>query len=227
MFNRTRLAASLAILAFAAAAAQAATIDTTTQGNWIGTYGTQGYILNDYAGGGTDVASLPAYVSGYAYSGANFDVWNGSTNDTRAPENPANPSGSRVAATAYDGNFSVNLTLAHPASFDVSVYGLDWDSNTRDVTLTVNGSSVDVNNVTPTNAYHNGEWVTWSVFGAPAGNFPIDIQYNGGANSVISAITFQAYTPEPSSLVLCGLAPPGCCWRSAGGKRPDRRSANP
>ena len=88
-------------------AGSAATLDTTTQGNWIGTYGGQGYILNDYAGVGNDVFSLPSYVSGYSYSGASHFVWNGSTNDTRAPENPANPSGPRVAATAYDTNYSV------------------------------------------------------------------------------------------------------------------------
>lgn len=209
MTSRKHLVSLSAVLivAFAASLASAATIDTTTQGNWIGVYGSQGYILNDYNGAGSDVAALPSYISGYSYSGStNHYVWDASTSDTRALKNPANPSGPRVAATAYDGNYSVSLNVSHTASFNVSVYGLDWDSTSRDVTLTVGGSSVDLNNSTPVvNAYHNGEWVTWSVFNAPVGTLPIDITYNSGANAVISAITFQAYTPEPSSLVLCGL----------------------
>src|SRR5687767_14339350 len=101
-----------------------ATVDTTTQGNWIGTYGADGYILPFYNGGGpgthapflttfSDVASLPTFVGGYSYgNGAQGYVWEVNSADVRDPQNPADPAGGRTAATAFDhGPYSVDLVL--------------------------------------------------------------------------------------------------------------------
>ena len=51
--------------------------DTTTQGNWIGTYGTQGY---DVIGNAT---SLPSYAT-VTPSGQSTYTWAASTTDPRA-----------------------------------------------------------------------------------------------------------------------------------------------
>ena len=53
--------------------------DTTTEGNWIGTYGTQGYDLD----GGQ--ASLPSYAS-ITVTGANTGTWASTTADLRGLE---------------------------------------------------------------------------------------------------------------------------------------------
>jgi hypothetical protein len=221
---KTQLVKSLtaALAIFVASAASAATIDTTTQGNWIGVYGKGGYILNAFNGGGNgnylgaastanDLVSLPNFISSYSYSSnAQQYVWATGTTDVRALQDPAHPSvpSDRNAATTFNGgDYSVTLNVSKATDFNLSVYALDWDNfNGRDITLSINGlNPVEVNNTTPglLGAYHNGEWVTWNI-NAPVGPLTIDIHQNasGASNSVISAIMF---TPEPSSMVLFGL----------------------
>lgn len=211
---------SAALMVFAVSTASASTIDTATQGNWIGVYGGNGYILNSYIGTANspqtanDLASLPSYVSSYSYGNTSQYQWTGSTTDVRAPENPlaANPlTDPRVAATAYnDGSYSVTLNLNHAESFQLGVYGLDWDNyNGRDMTITVNGDTARFNNTTIAHAYNNGEWALFNITNAPVGPLVISFTQNAptASNSVISAITFDhgVPTPEPSTFILGGL----------------------
>ena len=104
MFQRALF--GVAILCVSTVTLRSATIDTTTQGNWIGVYGNDGYILNDYLGTSSqyiataspsnDLVSLPSYISGYSYSaGTQQYQWATSTNDPRTPQNPLDPSGSK------------------------------------------------------------------------------------------------------------------------------------
>jgi hypothetical protein len=198
----TSLLAASAV--FAASVTFAATIDTTTQGNWIGVYGQGGYILNAFDSG-VDRAVLPSFVSGYSSTPTSQYEWASGTSDSRALQDPAHPSNAsdRNAATTYGSSFTFTVDVSKATDFNLSVYALDWDSSGRDVTLSVNGDAVRVNNTTAglLNAYHNGEWVTWNV-NAPVGPLTIDVTYNSGANAVISAVMFS---PEPSTFVLGGL----------------------
>jgi hypothetical protein len=219
------IVAALGLL-LAATSGPAATIDTTTQGNWIGVYGNQGYILNDFLGppgyagaavNSNDLVSLPSYISGYSYSGGTQQyLWAYSTTDQRDLLDPTNLSNPRVAATSFDSaDYSVTLNVSKQSSFELSVYALDWDNfNGRDITLTVNGDAVRVNNTgaggAVPNGYVNGEWVSWAISNAPVGPLVINIQQNApsNSNSVISAITFTS-VPEPASVVLFGLGAVG------------------
>lgn len=140
--------------------AQAGTIDATTSGAWIGTYGADGYILPDYmANSGAwdgpivqskDLASLPSYVAGYSYSAA--------TGESPDPAGPyaykwgsGIPSGHawfsysaqdprsvgdayREACAAYYavGSMKVSLTLAaNSPSFQMAVYAFDFGGDDR------------------------------------------------------------------------------------------------
>ena len=67
--------------------------DTSTQGNWTGTYGTQGY---DVLGG---AASLPAYAS-VTPTGQSSWTWDSNTTDSRALQTSSS-STNRVAACWY------------------------------------------------------------------------------------------------------------------------------
>ena len=66
--------------------------DTTTEGNWIGAYGTQGY---DVIG---NAASLPSYAT-VTQSGQQSVTWTASTTDPRALETASGAS--RIAAAWY------------------------------------------------------------------------------------------------------------------------------
>ena len=56
--------------------------DTTTQGNWGGVYGSEGYVLCAYNGG--DVRVLPDYVEDIQYTKASSTQWATDTTDVRA-----------------------------------------------------------------------------------------------------------------------------------------------
>ncbi len=106
--------------------------DTTTSGNWIGTYGAQGYDAAGYT------ADLPSYAT-VTTSGATYYLQSSSTTDPRAQENPASypspdPSASRVAATWYGSSFSVTVDLTDGDAHDVALYcaGLERQHADRD-----------------------------------------------------------------------------------------------
>ena len=225
-----------------AATAQAQTTfdsyDTTTQGNWIGVYGAAGYTLNDYyrvspdivppqqnlnnqpIDAAFDAVSLPTYVSGYAYSAsAKGHLWQSGTTDLRALQDPANSGGPRNAATAYDGaGYTLTLTLSEAKQFTLGVYALDWDSTTRDTTVTVGGAPAQVDNTanpaqgTDDNVFNKGTWLLFDV-DALAGPLTINVANNNPAsNAVISGLTFDP-VPEPGSMALLGCAALGLLGR--------------
>ena len=75
-------------------------VDPITQGNWGGAYGGDGYVLVNW-NNGSDVESLPAYVSDVSYSGMSRYMWNSNTADVRGlPAQPDN-SGTRRAAVPH------------------------------------------------------------------------------------------------------------------------------
>src|SRR4051794_21185265 len=110
--SRKSFGTLVVFLLFLCTSAVASTIDTTTHGNWIGKYGSDGYILTNYyrvpttSGTAnvydgvplktTDAAVLPPYIADYNYGGgAQAYVWESNSTDQRFPQDPANPSGPR------------------------------------------------------------------------------------------------------------------------------------
>ena len=91
--------------------------DTTTQGSWIGTYGSDGYNVV------ANSSNYPWYA-GISVAGASGWTWAGSTSDVRALQK-ASGSG-RIAATWFGSKFSIDLNLIAGAH-DVALYALDWD----------------------------------------------------------------------------------------------------
>ena len=94
--------------------------DTTTEGNWIGTYGSQGYDIIENA------VSLPSYATVTPSGQSSSTGWPSSTTAPRALQT-ANGS-SRIAACWYSAtSFTVDVNLTDDQMHDLALYFLDWD----------------------------------------------------------------------------------------------------
>ena len=152
--------------------------DTTTQGGWIGTYGSQGYNVID------DSASYPAYAQVFPSNQLDF-VWATSVPDGRVLQRASNPA-DNIAATWYAAtSFTVDVNLTDGLTHDLALYLLDWGTTTRveQVTITsaATGTVLDTETVS---SFHSGVYLQWMV----RGNVVITITKTGGNNAVLSGL---------------------------------------
>ena len=151
--------------------------DTTTQGNWIGTYGTQGYDLFN------DESSLPSYATVTVASASPW-TWSATTTDQRAREQVGGTG--RIAACAYStASFTVNVNLADGGVHDLALYFVDWDSTTRSeqvqLTNAATGAVLDTETVS---SFHQGVYLVWAI----TGDVQITITRLAGDNAVLSGL---------------------------------------
>jgi Domain of unknown function (DUF4082) len=166
--------------------------DTTTQGNWIGTYGSQGY---DVIG---NASSLPSYATVTPAGQQNW-TWAANSSDPRALED-AGGSG-RIAACWYSPtSFTVNVNLTDGQTHDLELYFVDWDSTTRAQQVQISNAStgavLDTENVT---SFNSGKYLNWAV----SGNLLITITNTGSPNAVLSGLflgSTPAAPPTPESI---------------------------
>jgi uncharacterized repeat protein (TIGR01451 family) len=162
-----------------AATASFVASDTTTQGNWHGVYGANGYSIAN------DSQSTPSYASFAVQNQLNY-TWAASTTDPRALQTG---SGSGRIATTWYGNspfsFDVNLTDGNTHQF--AVYAVDWDARGR--TETVQVFDANTNALLDTRAlssFSNGVYLVWSL----SGHVKINVTLNSGVNAVVSGVFF-------------------------------------
>jgi hypothetical protein len=151
--------------------------DTTTQGNWIGAYGSKGYDIEG------DSPSLPTYAS-VGFSGASTYTWASSTSDVRALQNPG---GSGRAATTWFSltNFTINVNLTDGLVHDLSLYALDWDKLGRSEQIQIiNASTGTVLDTESISSFSGGDYLEWAV----SGNIQVKVTNMGGKNAVIGGL---------------------------------------
>jgi thermitase len=156
-------------------------LDTTTHGTWKGVYGSEGYTIAQLAGG----TSLPAYAQWSVIGNSNW-TWNASTTDVRALQKVA--TSDRIAACWYGTTFTASLNLTDGQAHQVTLYFLDWDTNTRAETVDVLDAATNtVLSSQTVSSYNGGKWLVWSV----SGNVKFRITRTGGANSTLSGVFFK------------------------------------
>ena len=111
--------------------------DSFTQGNWIGVYGSKGYLLAAYSPTLQNVESLPAgvtIVNSYnqgsigAYGPTGADP----ANSTLAPENPdGGPRSIGCYYSTYSPTFSLDIIVETEQVYMLTVYFIDWDHRGR------------------------------------------------------------------------------------------------
>ena len=164
--------------------------DTTTQGNWIGTYGTQGY--NDLGSGvnnPTNATVTPAGQSLYTWATPPFSA-------RQALLVP--PAGaSRIAAAWYSStSFTVDVNVAAGHSYNLELYFLDYDAHGRAETVTLTDASTGTTlNSQSVSNFASGEYLVWTI----SGNVLITITRTAGINAVLERLC-SSIPPAPRCL---------------------------
>jgi hypothetical protein len=156
--------------------------DTTTQGNWQGAYGAQGYNVIGAS------ASYPSYAT-VTPNGQSTKVWAKSTRDVRGLSNPA---GGRVAAAWYAStSFSVNVNVTDGGTHQVALYFSDWNNAGRSERIDVLNAAGQVVDTRTLSSFRGGQYEVWDV----SGNVTFRITRLAGPNAVLGGIFFD----QPSS----------------------------
>ena len=151
--------------------------DTTTQGSWMGVYGTQGF---DIVSGPT---TLPASDT-VTPKGESTYTWTTTSTDPRALQVPG--STNRVAAVWYSAtSFTVDVNLADGQTHDLELYFLDWDNKGRSEQVQLSDAGTGKVLATETiSSFTNGVYLDWRV----SGNVLITITRTAGANAVLNGV---------------------------------------
>jgi Carboxypeptidase regulatory-like domain/Bacterial Ig domain len=153
--------------------------DTTTQGNWRGVYGADGYnVVND-------TVSYPAYAT-VTPTGQAAWTWAASTSDVRALQKAAGTD--RIAATWYGSLFSLDVNIVDGAQHDLALYVLDWDNAGRIETIevrdAVSGSLLDSRTAA---SFTGGQYYRWRI----TGHVIVSVRLVNGVNAVLSGVFFK------------------------------------
>ena len=172
--------ASVTVVAQGTASAALVKTDTTTQGNWIGAYGSQGYNVI------ANAASTPAYAT-VTPSGQSSWTWAASTTDPRRLQDVGGSG--RIAACWYSNtSFSINVNLTDGQTHDLTFYAVDWDSTSRSEQIQITSAATGTVLSTETvSSFNGGEYVQWAV----SGNVVITFTREGVANAVVSGLFFN------------------------------------
>jgi hypothetical protein len=163
--------------------------DTTTRGNWKGTYGGDGFDIPQDSS--TNNPTLPTYAS-LGVTGADTSTWADPTTDPRAPLKAAPGSTGRAASTWYSASsFRFDLSINDGQAHLLALYALDWDGasyyggrSERIDVLDADTSAVLDSRTTTPDAIDGGEYLVWNV----TGHVIVRVTNLGQTNAVIGGL---------------------------------------
>jgi len=164
------------------------------QGNWVGTYGADGYALLNW-NNGTDLTSLLqsslVLDQGYRY------LWSNGTTAVQALQSPDTTT--RRAACLCDANqVRLHLTFSTAYSGTIHVYAVDWDPASRRESITVSdGSNPQTANIATD--FSLGAWVNVPINVAAGGTVTVTVTHTGGLNAVVSGIFLGGAPTAPAA----------------------------
>jgi hypothetical protein len=132
--------------------------DTTTQGNWMGAYGSNGY---EIAGGG---ALAPSFAAVGAPS-VSVLTWENSTSDVRALQMPSSPSNRVAAAWSSEVPYEADIELTDNAVHRVAFYFVDWDNEGRVENIEMLDANDRVLDRRQISNFSNGTYLVWDLTG--------------------------------------------------------------
>jgi hypothetical protein len=179
---------------------------TEPQGDWVGSYGSDGYDLAAWSGS-SELTSLPSGVTATLDQGSRY-TWAASTTDQRGLQSPDTTS--RKVAVWYGDLVEVTLHFTNAYRGTVSIYSVDWDSDDRRQIITVeDGTNTIVGNLSA--SFQDGAWITAPVDVPANGEVTVTVNRTGAYNAVVSGIFLgNAHEVDLGSgiddPVTCGLA---------------------
>ncbi len=183
-------------------------VDKTTQGNWKGAYGADGYSLVQVA------PALPTYAQMTVTGAATF-AWSGTGSEPRALQPVSGTA--RVAAVWYSSSsFTLDVNTTDGNTHQVALYASDYDNSGRteriDVLDSGTGTLLDTHDLS---GFLNGQYLVWNL----SGHVVIRVTPTAGPNGVVNALFFggalqPAALPSPvpslsTSTVTFGAAAGG------------------
>jgi hypothetical protein len=157
-------------------------VASSPHGNWVGSFGSAGYVLAAW-NGASDLTSLTN--ASLTVAAGNRFQWDPATTDERALESPTKTT--RVAATYYDPNEIVlQLSFTGAYSGNMELYAVDWDSTTRREIISVDGESAVLSS-----EFDQGAWVSFPISVAAGETVSIVVDRTAGANAVLSGIFLE------------------------------------
>jgi len=192
--------AALSILPSTAQASSATylTTDTSTQGNWKGIYGGDGYnVAGDVS---SNNPSDPSYAA-TNISGASTKLISANSTDVRALKAALPASTTRVAAYLYSSTaltLDVNVTDQNP--HNIALYMADWTGNSLTQTVTIKDAVTGATlSSKPVSAFTNGEYLVWRI----QGHVSISIAKSGTSTTAVLGGIFYDYPgPAVSKIVV-------------------------
>jgi hypothetical protein len=173
--------------------------DTTTQGNWIGVYGTQGY--NDLGSGVSNPSNATVTPAGQS-----LYTWpTPPPSATQALQVP--PSGtSRIAAAWYSStSFTIDVNVASGQSYNLELYFLDYDARGRAETVTLSDANTSATlNTQSVSSFASGEYLVWTI----SGNVLITITSTAGVNALVSGVFFDPASAQATAITAAYALPP-------------------
>ena len=183
--------------------------DTSTQGNWKGVYGGDGFDLSQDPSANNP--TVPAYAT-LSLSDVSNSVWAASTTDVRALLKSAPGTTDRLAASWYsEGSFDIDIVLGDGQTHQVALYGLDWDNyGPRIQTVQVlDAGTGDVLDTQTLADFVNGKYLVWSL----RGHVRLHLVNAGGptSNVVLSGLFFDTAVARANTTLAVTpiFAPPG------------------
>jgi uncharacterized delta-60 repeat protein len=160
-------------------------IDSSTQGNWPGVYGANGYLV---------VGKTPSYPS-YAQPapiGKQDWTWAGPTSDVRGLDVPGGAG--RIASCWYANSFNVDLNFTDGHTHRMALYFCDWDFAGRSQTVELlDGETGTVLQSQTLSSFSGGQYWQWDL----KGHLKLRFTKISGYNAVLNGLFFQ---PAPAEI---------------------------
>ncbi len=168
----------------AVASASLLSVDDHSAGGWVGQYGMQGF----YVAMTGAAPHWPAGVHGGLFR-SNLYMWEQQATDVRRVEHPRGPIPPHAGQWFSGDNFSLDLDLrGADKSYQVALYLLDWDSDSRVQRLdVVDADSGKVLLTRTDDHFKMGRYVILRL----SGHLVLRFTHAGGANCTLSGIFFN------------------------------------